>query len=321
MDNNDLHVVLGTGPLGRAVMEALAARGRRVRMVNRSGALKPAPAGVEVVAGNVYDAGNVRELTRGAAVVYQCAQPEYHEWQEKFAPLQAAVIDGVAGHRNGAAPRLVIAENLYMYGDPNGQPMHEDMPHAAHTRKGRVRAQMAEAALAAHRAGKVRIAIGRASDFFGPHVLNSAMGERVFYPALAGKAAQLAGQLDLPHTQTYIGDFGQALALLGERDEAFGQAWHVPNDQPRITQREFITLVAEAIGQPVKPMAAGRLMMSFVGLFNPGARETVEMLYEFEKPHIVDSSRFERAFGMRATPLREAIGTTVAWFRSNPPAH
>jgi nucleoside-diphosphate-sugar epimerase len=180
---------------------------------------------------------------------------------------------------------------------------------------------MSEAALTAHRAGKVRVALGRGSDFFGPRVLGAAMGERVFYPALAGQAAQLAGNLDRPHTQTFIGDFGRALALLGERDEAAGQAWHVPNDQPHLTQREFITLVGEALGQPVKVMTAGKLMMSFFGLFNPGAREMVEMLYEFDKPHIVDSSKFERTFGMKATPIREAIRQTVEWFKANPAAH
>ncbi len=94
--------------------------------------------------------------------------------------------------------RLVIGDNLYMYGDVSGQPLTEDLPNAATTRKGRLRAEMAEAALAAHQAGKVKVAIGRGSDFFGPGVLNSGMGERAIRPALQGKSASLMGNIDMP---------------------------------------------------------------------------------------------------------------------------
>jgi nucleoside-diphosphate-sugar epimerase len=205
-----------------------------------------------------------------------------------------------------------------MYGVSNGKPIHEAMPYAPHTRKGRTRAEMAEAALAAHQEGRARVVIGRASDFFGPYVLDSTMGERAIYPALEGKTASLVGNLDMPHTYTYIEDFAKALVLLGERDDSFGQAWHVPNDQPGITQRQFMNLVFEEIGLPPKMSGMGRMMMRIGGLFIPEARESVEMMYEFEKPFVVDSGKFERAFGVRATPLPEAIRRTVDWYRSNP---
>jgi nucleoside-diphosphate-sugar epimerase len=294
---SNLHVVFGAGPLGRAVVKALAKRGQRVRVVSRSGQMQDAPAGVEVVSGDVYQSSTVRELTRGAVAAYQCAQPLYHEWLQKFPPLQAAVIEGLSG----SGVKLILAENMYAYGDTNGQPLHEGLPYAAHTRKGRVRAQMTEAALAAHRAGKVRVAIGRGSDFFGPYVREALYGDRALLPVLQGKAAQMAGNVDLPHTATYIEDFGEALALLGERDEALGQAWHVPNDQPRLSQREWIALAFAEAGRAPKVTAMGRAMLSVAGLFIPGAREMVEMMYEFEKPFVVDSSKFEKAFGMKAT--------------------
>ena len=201
-----------------------------------------------------------------------------------------------------------------MYGEVDG-PIHEDLPYKATTRKGKVRAQMAQDALDAHRAGVVRVAIGRGSDFFGPYGQGSAMGDRVFPPALTGKKASLIGNLDMPHTYTYLPDFGAALAVLGERDEALGQAWHVPNDRPEITQRDFMTLVFKEIGLPPQMSGMGRAMMRLGGLFIPEAREGVEMMYEFEKPFVVDSGKFERAFGVKATPLAESIRATVAWYR------
>jgi len=317
---SELHIVFGSGPLGRSVVEELVRRGKTVRVICRSGVMAEAPQGAEIVAGDLYDPATVRELTQGAAVAYQCAQPHYWEWPQKFPPLQAAIIEGL----KGTGTKLVIGENTYMYGDANRTnghvnaiPLTEDLPYAATTRKGKVRAALSEAALAAHRAGKVRVAMGRGSDFFGPWALDSAFGDRVFYPALVGKAASFGGKLDLPHTATYIGDFGRALVVLGERDEALGQAWHVPSARPQITQRQFAELIYRETGQPVKASGVSKSMMALAGLFIPGARESVEMMYEFEKPFVVDSSKFERAFGVVATSIEESIKATVAWYRAH----
>jgi nucleoside-diphosphate-sugar epimerase len=311
---SDYHVVLGTGAVGRAIINALVDRGRRVRIVNRSGKMAEMPSGVEIIAADLYNAAKVREVTQGARVVYQAAQPEYHEWAEKFPPLQKAIMDGLAG----SGVKLVIVENLYMYGETNGKPMTEDFPQLAHTVKGKTRSEMSQAALTAHQDGKVRVAIGRGSDYFGPWGLNSTMGERVFYPLLSGKPAQVTGRADLPHTYTYTKDFGKALVILGERSEADGQAWHVPNDSARITQADLVKMIAEEAGVPHKFKTMGKIMMRLGGLFIPEAKETVEMMYEFEKPFVVDSSRFEQAFGMKATPMRDAIRETVAWYKSHP---
>jgi nucleoside-diphosphate-sugar epimerase len=59
----------------------------------------------------------------------------------------------------------------------------------------------------------------------------------------------------------------------------------------------------------------GKTMLRIGGLFIPEAREMVEMAYEFEKPFVMDSSKFEMAFGMQATPLRQALSDTLDWYR------
>lgn len=311
------HVVLGTGAIGRAIAEELIRKGESVRMVNRSGKMEEAPIGVEIVASDLYDQMKVREVTRGAKVVYQSAQPNYNEWTEKFPPLQKSIIDGLTG----SDVKLVIVENLYMYGATNGTPMMENMPYKAHTRKGKIRGEMSKAAFEAHKAGKVKVTVARGSDFFGPWGLPSTMGERAFYPLLNGKTAQMVGKLDIPHTHTYVKDFGKELVILGERSEADGQVWHVPNDMPRITQGEMVKMFAEEAGVEPKISSMGKLMMWMGGLFIPEAKESVEMMYEFDQPFIVDSSKFENTFGMKATPMREAMKETVAWYKSHPEKH
>jgi len=304
-----LHVVFGTGAVGMAVMEALVRRGYRVRMVNRSGHAS-VPSGVEVVGGDASDPGFSRQAATGAGVLYQCLNPPYHRWVELFPALQASVLAAA----EATEAKLVVMENVYMYGRPQGRPLTEDHPYDAHTKKGRLRARMTNELLDAHRRG-VRITIGRASDYFGPRGgAQSVLGDRVIPPALAGKPAQVLGNPDLPHTYTYIPDIGEALVLLGERDEALGQPWHLPNPET-LTTRQLADLIYQQAGYPLKLRVAPKLLLRLMGLFDPTVRELVEMAYEFEEPFIVDSTKFQTKLGMTATPIQHAIAQTVEWYQ------
>jgi nucleoside-diphosphate-sugar epimerase len=314
-DNGELHVVYGTGAVGMAVMDELVQRDpRRVRMINRSGRAR-VPHGVEVVGGDATDEAFTREASEGASVVYFALNPPYDKWPELFPRLQAGVLEGAAS----AGAKLIAMENLYMYGPTDGRPITEDLPYAATTRKGTVRASMSKELMEAHKSGRVRVAIGRASDFFGPRALTSAAGEQVFGRAVDGKSAQVAGDPDQPHTYTYAPDIGKGLVILGEREEALGQAWHLPSPET-VTTREFVEMIFEEVGKPARVQAAPKILLRALGLFNPGMRETIEMLYEFEEPFVLDDSRFKQEFGDHATLLREAIQRTVRWYREERPA-
>jgi nucleoside-diphosphate-sugar epimerase len=308
--NNELHVIFGTGPLGKWTARELISMGKRVRVINRSGTASDLPASVEIVKGDAYDQRQTRELTAGAAAVYQCAQPAYYDWADKFMALQTSVLEAAAVNN----AKLIVAENLYSYGDTNGQPMTESTPYNAHTRKGKVRQAMTEALFAAHRAGKVRAASARGSDFFGPD--EPINGELIFQPAVEGKRVNAMGRLDKLHTFTYVADFGKLLATLGTRDEALGQAWHVPSSAA-VTQGQLIEIMAEEVGHPLKTMVGTTPILWVLGLRNPNVRELVEMMYEWNKPFIMDSSKAERAFGLTATPLRQAVRETLAWVREH----
>lgn len=310
--NDDLHVVFGTGAIGMALIEELNREGKNVRAVNRSGGAR-VPDGVEVVGGDATSTEFTKVASADANVIYFCLNPPYTHWPELFPPMQAAAVEGAAS----AGAKLVVMDNLYMYAPMHGQPLTEDLPYTATTRKGTVRAQMADDLMKAHEAGNVRVTAGRASDYFGPRGLLSAMGERVFYPALAGKKAQVMGDPDQLHTYSYLPDIAAGLAILGEHDEADGEVWHLPN-APAVTTRQFVEQVYAAAGTEPGIQAMPRWMVNAVGLFNGNVRELKEMLYEFDEPFVVDDGKFEAAFGDHATPLPEAIGATVDWFRANP---
>jgi nucleoside-diphosphate-sugar epimerase len=211
---------------------------------------------------------------------------------------------------------LVSLENLYGYGPTDGKALTEDLPLAATTIKGQTRAAMTQELLAAADAGRVRIAIGRASDFFGPGVTTgTTLGERVFANALAGKRADFIGNPDLPHTYSYVPDIAAGLATLGTDERAIGGVWHLPGPET-VTTRELLALLANDVGHPVGARNLPKLAVRALGVFNPLLRELVEMSYEFDEPFVLDTTKYQATFENDPTPLAAAITTTVDWYRN-----
>lgn len=313
MTEGPLHVVFGTGQVGLALAARLARLDVDVRAVSRRRAATLA-AGVDWRAVDVTDPEAAVDAAKGAAVVYQCLNAPYTRWPELFPALQRHVL-AAAEH---AQALLVSLENVYGYGPTGGTPMTEDLPLAATTSKGRTRAAMTAELLAAATAGRVRIAIGRASDFFGPGVTDSSLGQRVFGNAVAGKRADFIGNPVLPHTYSYVPDIASGLATLGTDQRAAGQVWHLPGPET-VTTRAVLDLIALGVNHPVKVRNVPKLALRALGLVNPMMRELAEMTYEFEEPFVLDTAKFQSTFGAAAdpvTPLATAVTDTIAWYQT-----
>jgi nucleoside-diphosphate-sugar epimerase len=302
---NALHVIFGTGQIGTRIAQRLVARGLRVRMVSRSA---KASAGIEAVAGDARDTAFAIEAARGAAVVYDTLNPLYPDWKRDLVALGC----GPLAAATAAGAKLVALDCLYMYGAPAG-PMTETSPVAPVSKKGALRAELAALRLDAHARGEVRVAIARASDFFGPALPNSWFGTRFFERALAGKTAELLGDPDQLHSYTYADDVASALVELGAADDATG-VWHVPT-LPAITSRELANHVGAALGRPVTVKKLPRLMVRALGIVMPIMREMPEMTYQWEMPFVISDAKFRARFGTAPTPLADQIATTVAWAR------
>jgi nucleoside-diphosphate-sugar epimerase len=308
--SDNLHVVLGTGPVGSWIASKLVERGYTVRAVNRSGKTNDLmPTGIEIVSADASDPSQVVTAAEGAAVIYQALNPPYHQWADLFPGLQAGAL--AAAKANGA--RYVSIDNLYPYGLVDGA-ITEDSPIAPNSRKGALRASMAADVLAAHKAGDVRAAILRSSDYYGPGVTVSAFGARTFEPLLAGKGGEATGTADLAHSFAYIEDVARAAVALGANDEALGQVWFTPHADAQ-TQRAMIEEASRQLGLKPRVSTVGPLMLRMVGLFSPPVREMGEMMYEFTNPFIVDSSKSDRALGLSATPISEGLARTITWYR------
>jgi nucleoside-diphosphate-sugar epimerase len=303
------HVVFGSGQVGQTLAAHLAELGLRVRAVSRH---RP-PNMVDRVDwsdADVTDPEAATAAAKGASVIYQCLNAPYTKWPERFPPLQRGVL--TAAERTGAL--LVSLENVYGYGPTEGKPMTENLPLAATTVKGRTRAAMTRELLAAADAGRVRIAIGRASDFFGAGVTESALGERVFANAVSGKRAEFLGTPGLLHTYSYVPDIAAGLATLGTDERAIGQVWHLPGPDT-VTTRALLDLVAIEVGHPVGVRSLPQLAVRALGLVSPMMRALAEMAYEFDEPFVLDTTKYESTFATVRTPLSIAIADTVAWYR------
>jgi nucleoside-diphosphate-sugar epimerase len=308
--SDDVHVVFGTGQVGRMVANLLTSSGRDVRSISRHRPTGLAE-GVDWRSVDLTDAEAAIDAAKGAVVVYQCLNVPYTRWPELFPGLQRTAV-AAAEH---AEARLVTLENVYGYGPTDGAPMTEDLPLAATTSKGRTRAAMTAELFAATEAGRVRIAIGRASDFFGAGVTESTLGSRVFGNAVAGRRADFIGNPDLLHTYSYVPDIAAGLVTLGTDDRALGQVWHLPGPET-VTTRALLAHAAEAVGHPIAMRTVPKVALRVLGIVSPMMRGLAEMSYEFEQPFVLDTSKYESTFSTPTTALGVAVRETVAWYQS-----
>lgn len=304
-------LVVGAGVIGSRVAGMLAERGDRVSVVSRRGS---GPAGV---AADAADAGAMARLAEGVSVIYNCVNPPYHRWPADWPPIAASVL--AAAERSGAV--LVTLSNLYGYGPavPNGtvsggydeaHPMTEATPLAATGRKGRVRARVWQDALAAHQAGRVRVAEVRAADFVGAGA-QSAMGERITRPVRQKKRVSVLGRADRPHTWSFTDDVARMLVTAGTDPRAWGRAWHVPSNEPR-SQRQVIDDFARAAG--VGQVRVGEIpsvVLRGMGLVWPLMRELRETEYQFRDDFVMDSSAAQATFGLKPAPWEEIVADTI----------
>ncbi len=305
-----LHVIFGAGQIGTLLADELLARGVHVRLVRRGPAGGARP-GLSWASADVTNATQADAAVAGAAVVYDCTNPaQYHRWEELLPPLKRGVRQAAA--RTGA--RLVVLDCLYMYGRPQKAPFDEDTPLRPCSHKGELRAQLATELFDAHRRGEVRATTGRASDYFGPSCPTALLGEVFAERLMAGKALQMGGDPDQPHSYSYGPDVARGLAALGLHPQADGRVWHLPVSWQGTT-RGLVQALAATLGKPAKVQAFPDWVLRTMGLVDPVLGAAAEMTYQWKLPYLLDDTRFRTAFGLQPTPTGQAVAETADWFR------
>jgi nucleoside-diphosphate-sugar epimerase len=300
------HVIVGAGAVGSATALLLAERGEQVRIVTRHGS-GPEASAIERIAADATDAAQLTELTAGAAALYNCASPLYHQWFTDWPPLATAFL--TAAERTGAV--YASMSNLYGYGQVDVT-ITPQLPVGATHPKLRLRAEMWNDMLAAHQAGRIRAVEVRASDYIEANsILSTVIGKAV----LAGKRAYAPGPLNVQHSWTSIHDCARTLVTVAADERAYGQVWFAPTNPP-LTVRQLATRFAQANDAPrarVTPIPYPVLWAS--GLFSPLIKELRTTRYQFTRPFVLDSSATTDAFGLKPIALDEALRDAAARLR------
>lgn len=304
------HLIVGAGPVGSALALRLAAAGRRVRIVTRSGGGPEHPQ-VERVALDANDRDRLVQAADGADVIYNCANPgSYPQWERAWPPLAASILQ--AAEASGAV--LSTMSNLYGYGPVDG-PIRRDTPMQPSDHKGELRARMWLDALAAHAAGRVRVTEARASDYLGPTAgVANGLLPRYAAATLAQRPATVFGDPDQPHSWTAVDDIAATLETLGRDERAWGSPWLVPSNPPASVRKVLSELGQRAGTGDPRLRRMPHWVLTAAGSVIPILREVAGVLYQFERPFVLDATETTEAFGITPTDWDALIDATArAW--------
>lgn len=303
--------ILGAGGVtANNLTTELLKRGESVRHVSRSA--KPQQGVTDIIAADLLNAQAVSDAVKGSDIVYLTAGLKYETavWQRDWPILMQNTIEACKRHN----AKLVFFDNVYSYGKVEGK-MMETTPYNPSSKKGEVRAKIAQKLMDETKSGNLNAIIARAADFYGPATPLSMLTPMVFENLAKGKTAQYLISTDLRHSFTYTPDMGKALADLAANTASWNQIWHLPTANPALTGREIIERAAAEFGVKPKTMVVGKMMNRILGIFIPVLREMQEMLYQYEVDYHFDSTKFEQSFGWKPTSYTEGIKQTAAFYK------
>ena len=297
-----MQTILGaTGIIGKELAQAVYQYTKGIRLVSRHPE-KVNPSD-KLFATDITIPNELFKAVEGSSVVYVTIGFKYSSstWKDLWPPFISNTIN--ACKRHGA--KLVFFDNVYMYNREHMHMMIEDTPVLASSSKGKVRAEIANHVWDEMEKGRLTALIARSADFLGKR--NSIPVEMIYKNFKKGKKAQWLIDDTKIHNFTYIKDAAKATALLGNTKEAYGQIWHLPTDNSKMTGRDWIELFAKEMNVEPNYKVIPKWMLNVGGIFNPMLREIGEMSYQYDRDYFFDSSKFENKFDMKPTNPVEAV--------------
>lgn len=302
-----MQTILGsTGVIGTELAKSLTQYTDKIRLVSRNP--KSVNSTDQLVIADLTNPDQVLNAVEGSDVVYLTAGLQYkiNIWQTQWPIIMKNVISACKTHK----AKLVFFDNVYAYGLVKGW-MKEDTLVNPVSKKGEVRAQIAQMIMNEVERGSLDAMIARAADFYGPNTPLSFATVTVFQNLKRGKKAQWFIDANKKHSMTYTPDAGKATAILGNTSSAYNQIWHLPTDKNALTGKEFIELTAKAFGVEPRYTVLKKWMIQVVGTFIPVVKESIEMLYQNEHDYLFESTKFEKAFNFTPTSYQDGIAETV----------
>ncbi len=304
-----LQTILGAnGTIGTLLAKELKTYTNEIRLVSRNP--KRINESDELFAADLTDATQVENAIKGSSIVYLVVGFEYvlKTWQEKWPKLMLATIDACIKHN----AKLVFFDNIYPYDSSCMGFITENSKMNPPSKKGEVRKQIAEMLLNNVAKGSLTALIARAPDFYGPNTDKSVLTETVYKNLKNSKRPNWLMDANKKHSFIYTPDAAKATAMLGNTNEAYNAVWHLPTDKNALTGNEMIALFNKEMNTDKKVMVLPMFMLKLLGLFMPLMREMPEMMYQYDRDYIFDSSKFEKYFNFIPTSYQEGVKQIVA---------
>lgn len=303
-----MQTILGAnGTIGSLLAKELPTYTNKVRLVSRHP--KKVNESDELFPADLSDPAMVEKAVAGSEVVYLLVGFDYNlkVWQEKWPKLMRATVDACIRHK----AKLVFFDNVYMY-DINAIPhMTEESPLNPPSKKGAVRKHIAEMLMHEVKAGKLTALIARSADFYGPNSKTSFITEVVYKNFKKGKKANWFMNADKKHSFTFTPDAAKATAILGNTPDAYNQVWHLPTAKNPLTGKEIISLFAQEMKVADNFSVLPTWLIKIIGIFIPVLKEMSEMMYQYDRDYIFDSSKFDKRFNFKATSYSDGVKLTV----------
>ena len=245
-----------TGLLGSHIAEKLIAQGYRVRALvrpgSRTGFLEGL--GVEIQRGDLTDPTACDRAVDDVSLVFHCAAKvgDWGSWRE----FQVGCIDATRTLAEASAragiDRFVHISSTSAYGHPPDQPtpIDETAPLGQnvwildHYTRSKVECERLLWEMAD--SGRLRLTVIRPSWLFGER-------DRTTIPRLIQEfrwnRVSIVGKGDNPLSAVYAGVVADAALLAAEDPNSVGEAYNITSHS-RITQREFLDMLADALGAP-----------------------------------------------------------------------
>nr|MBI1231914.1 NAD-dependent epimerase/dehydratase family protein [Cytophagales bacterium] len=305
MTTKPLHTILGsTGNIGTSLAKVLATTyNANVRLVSRNP--KSVSGNEELKKANLLIAKEVDEAVAGSDTVYLVVGITYKTklWQQQWPVIMENTL--AACKKHGA--KLVFFDNMYCYDPSHVGHLTEETPVNPQSKKGKVRAKIAQMIWDEVSKGELTAMVVRAADFYGPGASLSFLNESVIKRMKAGKTAQWLYSGDKKHSFTYIPDAAEGTAFLAHQAEAWNQVWHLPTSDMYPTGNECVAILAKELGTTPKLAVLPAFMVTLLAAFVPLLREIKELNYQLSEDYRFDSGKIERQFGLKPTPLEEGL--------------
>lgn len=309
-----MQTILGAnGQIGRELALSLkrdftSKTGEPIRLVSRNP--KKVNDTDELLAADLMDAAQTSKAVEGSSIVYLTVGLPMNTqmWIDRWPVMMRNVIAACEQHK----ARLVFFDNTYMY-PQTSEVQTESSRFQPSGWKSQVRANIAEDLLKAMQQGRLEAMICRAPEFYGPGLTQSITNTAVIEPLKAGKKAKVFLRDDTLRTLIYTPDASRAMALLGNTPDAFGQTWHLPCDDNRLTYREFVQLAAKTFGAKPEYAVVKKWQMVLAGLFNQQICDATELLPRYGVDNLFDSSKFKQRFPeFKVTSIQEGLALIAA---------